>query len=68
VLSPRSTETADVLRRLRHFLRHAYPARLAPLKIERVAAAWLTAFPEVEAELQRFEQFLDGLATSMDRA
>jgi len=66
VLGPRSLDPADELRRFRHFLRHAYPARLDPAKIERVAQVWLGAFADLQADLHRLEDFLEGVATRLE--
>lgn len=66
ILGQRSLEAADQLRRFRHFLRHAYPVRLDPAKIEPVAEMWLAAFPDVEGDLERLERFLDAVASDME--
>jgi hypothetical protein len=67
ILGQRSLEAADQVRRFRHFLRHAYPVRLDPAKIESVAQVWLTSFSDVEGDLERLERFLDGVASDLDK-
>lgn len=63
---PRSARAADELRRFRHFVRHAYAAPLDPARVVELARGWLAVQPDVEADLDDFEAFLEGLARSLD--
>ena len=66
VLSPETVEGLDELRRFRHFLRHAYGARLDATRVCAVAEIWLGASDDVFAALGAFGRFLAQLAAELE--
>lgn len=68
ILGAEAQVAADELRRLRHFLRHAYAATLEWERLRLVATSWLAAESRVQADLDAFEAFLDQLANTLDQA
>lgn len=66
VLGPPALAAAHEARRFRHFLRHAYGAEIDPARLATVAGAWLAAWDELQADLDRFAGFLGDLAARLE--
>ena len=62
----RSAAVADELRRFRHFLRHAYAAPIDAARVVELARAWQASRHDLRADLDRFEAFLEELASRLD--
>jgi hypothetical protein len=65
VLTHDVVDTADQLRRFRHFLRHAYAAELDADRLKRLADSWHRVWQALHSDLDAFERFLDGLAIEL---
>jgi hypothetical protein len=66
ILGRRAFDAADELRRLRHFVRHAYAASLDLERLRSVAARWLGARAELAGDLDAFASFLRELARRLE--